>query len=69
MLDKLNLFMNVTIDSNNLGFEDPSCNPGDSVTLLAEQDCLFVMSACPMDVSACNGGEPCAAEYELIDSR
>lgn len=66
MPDPLNLFMNVIVDGNGLFFEDPNCRPGDSITLKAAQDCMVVMSACPMDVSACNGGEPCAAEYDVI---
>lgn len=66
MPDPLNLFMKVRIEGNKLLNEKPESRPGDYVVLRAEQDCLVVMSACPMDVSDCNGGEPSEALFELV---
>jgi uncharacterized protein YcgI (DUF1989 family) len=45
--------------------EDPMDKPGDFVVLRAEQDCVAVFSACPMDVHTCNGGELTSAEFEI----
>lgn len=59
--------MNVEIvDNNVLVNKDPTSRPGDYIILQAEQDCVVVMSACPMDLSSCNGGEPTSAEYSVL---
>lgn len=64
MPDPLNIFMNVeVVDNNILNNLNPISRPGDFITLKAEQDCVVIMSACPMDLSCCNGGEPTSAEY------
>lgn len=66
MPDPLNLFMNVSVNDGKLHCLDPVSRPGDYVTLRAEQECVVVMSACPMDLTACNGGDPTSAEYDVL---
>ncbi|RAH67897.1 uncharacterized protein BO66DRAFT_393372 [Aspergillus aculeatinus CBS 121060] len=66
MPDPLNLFMNVAVDKNKLTCLNPESKAGDFITLMAEQDCLVAMSACPMDVSACNEGEPTSVEFQVL---
>lgn len=65
--DPLNLFMNVIVKGNKLQNLEPQSKPGDYVVLRAEQECVVFMSACPMDVTACNGGKPTSAEFEVLD--
>lgn len=64
--DPLNLFMNVIVKGNKLENLAPQSRPGDYVVLRADQDCVVFMSACPMDVTDCNGGKPSSAEFEVI---
>ena len=64
----LNLFMNIpwTADGG-LSFDPPTSQPGDSVTLRAELDCIVAMSACPQDILPINGrtGTTTEAHYEI----
>ncbi|CEO58866.1 hypothetical protein PMG11_03563 [Penicillium brasilianum] len=66
MPDPLNLFMKVDIHGNILQCLNPESKAGDYIVLKAEQECVIIMSACPMDLSACNGGEPSSAKFEVI---
>ncbi|KAE8141247.1 hypothetical protein BDV38DRAFT_237630 [Aspergillus pseudotamarii] len=66
MPDPLNLFMKVAVNKNELTCLDPESKPGDFITLKAEQDCVVIMSACPMDLSACNGGQPTSVEFQVL---
>ncbi|KAJ5467312.1 hypothetical protein N7475_005064 [Penicillium sp. IBT 31633x] len=66
MPDPLNLFMNVAINGKELKCLNPESDEGDYITLKAEQDCVVVMSACPMDLSACNGGQPTTVEFQVL---
>lgn len=66
MPDPLNLFMNVAINGNELKCLNPKSDEGDFITLKAEQDCVVIMSACPMDLSECNGGQPTIAEFHVL---
>lgn len=56
--DPLNLFMNVPVEAlaggkgGELKLEAGTCPKGGSVLLRAEQECVVVMSACPMDLNA-----------------
>ncbi len=51
-----NLWMNIPIDGDGgVTFEPCLSKPGDYVELRAEMDCVFVMSACPMDINKING--------------
>ncbi|KAF3798143.1 hypothetical protein GCG54_00010489 [Colletotrichum gloeosporioides] len=66
MPDPLNVFMNVRIHGNSLQCLDPQGQPGEHMVLRAKQDCVIIMSACPMDVSKCNGGEPTTADFDVL---
>ncbi|MCJ1249837.1 hypothetical protein MMC30_007063 [Trapelia coarctata] len=56
--DPLNLFMNVPVQAvaggrgGELKLEAATCPKGGSVLFKAEQECVVVMSACPMDLSS-----------------
>jgi uncharacterized protein YcgI (DUF1989 family) len=57
LYDPVNLFMNVPVGADGtLTIAAPISRPGDHVTFRATMDTLCVMSACPMDLNACNGG-------------
>ena len=64
--DPLNLFMNVIVKVNKLHFSDPVSGRGNYIVFRAEQECVVIMSACPMDVSAYNGGPPTSADFEML---
>lgn len=66
MPDPLNLFMKVDINGVDLQCLNPDSKAGDFITLKAEQECVVIMSACPMDLSACNGDVPSSANFEVI---
>lgn len=66
MPDPLNLFMKVNINGTKLQCLDPDSKAGNYIVLKAEQECIVIMSACPMDLSACNGGEPSSAAFEVL---
>lgn len=66
MPDPLNLFMHVEISDGKIPVLSPTSQPGDYIVLKAEQDCVVFMSACPMDLNACNRGEPESAEFEVL---
>ena len=60
----LNLFMNIPWNrEGKLRFEGPAGDKGDSVTFKAERDVIVVMSACPQDILAINGGQPTDAHF------
>jgi uncharacterized protein YcgI (DUF1989 family) len=55
--DPVNLFMNVPVAADgSLAIEPPLSRAGDVVTFRATMDTLCALSACPMDLNACNGG-------------
>lgn len=66
MPDPLNLFMNVAVGEGRVRTVDPVTRAGDYVVLRAERECVVFMSACPMDIATCNGGEPTSAEFEVL---
>ena len=64
--DTFNAFMNVPVaPDGSLSVQRPRSRPGDVVELRAELDCLVVVSACPADLSPCNGFNPTAIGVEL----
>jgi uncharacterized protein YcgI (DUF1989 family) len=65
--DPRNSFMQVSVKDDGVPCEDPMDKPGDFVVLRAEQDCVAVFSACPMDVHTCNGGGLTSAEFEISE--
>ncbi|MCJ1386124.1 hypothetical protein MMC17_009249 [Xylographa soralifera] len=68
--DPLNLFMNVPVKAlehgkgGKLALEAPACPQGGYVVLQAEQECVVIMSACPMDLSSIYNGHE--AEFEVL---
>jgi len=59
-----NLFMNIPwTEGGDITFEAPTTKRGDYVRLKAERDCVVVMSACPQDVLAINGGKCMVAHF------
>jgi len=63
----INLFMNIPVrEGGELGWEPAPTRPGDSVTMLAEMDCVVVVSACPQDLVPINNGDPTAIAIELL---
>lgn len=70
--EPLNLFMNVPAGpmsnggKGELQVAKPVCKGGDYVVLKAEVDCIVIMSACPNDLLATNGGKPGDALYQVL---
>ncbi|MCV7283282.1 urea carboxylase-associated family protein [Mycolicibacterium flavescens] len=57
----VNVFMRIPVAPNgDLTWLPATSAPGDAVTFEVEIDCVFVVSACPMDLNAINGGRPTA---------
>ena len=51
-----NIFENVSIGkSGELSIEPPAVEPGQYITLQAEQHIILVLSSCPMDIALTNG--------------
>lgn len=61
----VNVFMNIPVDAGRLSWLPAVSRPGDSVTFEAAIDCLFVVSACPMDLNSINGERPTALALEI----
>ncbi|OBF32447.1 Urea carboxylase-related aminomethyltransferase [Mycobacterium sp. ACS1612] len=63
----VNVFMTIPIAADgDLGWLPASSRPGDTITFAAAMDCVFVLSACPQDLNAINGGQPTAMEIEIL---
>ena len=65
----LNLFMNTKFDAASvMTIDPPEAKPGDSVTFLAERDCVVAMSACPQDMVPVNGHNctPRSVQYAVL---
>jgi uncharacterized protein YcgI (DUF1989 family) len=68
----VNVFMNIPVGAGGeLSWLPATSRPGDALTLTAEMDCVVVVSACPMDLNAINGGRPTqlAVEVNHVSSR
>jgi uncharacterized protein len=63
----VNLFMNIPVDDGRLDWLPAASAPGASVTLRAAADVLVVVSACPQDVVAINGGRPSGLAIDLLE--
>ncbi|KAJ5586925.1 polysaccharide deacetylase family protein [Penicillium hispanicum] len=64
--DPLNIFMNVAIDHHGgLDIRTPTSEKGQYVRFRAKTDLIIVMSACPQDLAAVNGGMPTDCEFQL----
>ncbi|RAH68020.1 uncharacterized protein BO66DRAFT_393461 [Aspergillus aculeatinus CBS 121060] len=55
----------VHIDGADLQCLDPESKAGDFIALKPEQECVVIMSACPMDLSVCNEDEPSSAKFDV----
>jgi uncharacterized protein YcgI (DUF1989 family) len=65
----LNLWMNIPVAPDwSVEWRAPVSQPGDSVVLRAEMDCIVVMSACPQDILPINGEAraPVGLEFEVL---
>jgi uncharacterized protein len=63
----LNLFMSIPWQRDgSLSFERAPAAAGDYVTIMAVMDAVVVLSACPMDITDINGGEPKPIGYERL---
>ena len=63
----VNLFMHIPVLSDGtLGWEPAETEAGDYVQLLAERDCLIVVSACPQDLLPINRGAPGPLALDLL---
>lgn len=57
----VNVFMNIPVATDGtLRWLPAVSRPGDRITFAAAMDCIVVVSACPMDLNAINGGRPTA---------
>lgn len=62
----INIFMRIPISpQGDLSWLPAVSRPGDAITFQAARDCVFVVSACPMDVNAINGHRPTSLEIEI----
>jgi uncharacterized protein YcgI (DUF1989 family) len=63
----INVFMRIPITAQgDLTWLPAASEPGDAITFHAATDCVFVVSACPMDLNAINGHRPTALEIEVL---
>lgn len=66
--DPFNTFMNVAIDHHGgLDIREPTSEKGQYVVLRSNVDLILVMSSCPQDIEAVNGGMPTDCEYEILE--
>lgn len=66
----INVFMNIPVDpAGGLQWLPASTCAGDSITFEALMDCVFVVSACPQDLTSINHGEPTALALEIARAR
>ncbi|RAO66653.1 uncharacterized protein BHQ10_002665 [Talaromyces amestolkiae] len=66
--DPFNIFMNVAIDHHGgLDIREPTSEKGQYVILRSNVDLILVMSSCPQDIEAVNGGMPTDCEYEILE--
>jgi uncharacterized protein YcgI (DUF1989 family) len=64
-----NVWMNIPVAvDGGIEFRPTVSAPGDRVTLVAEMDCVVVMSACPQDMVPVNGAEmqPMELGFEVL---
>uniref|UniRef100_A0A093USI2 Peptidoglycan deacetylase n=1 Tax=Talaromyces marneffei PM1 TaxID=1077442 RepID=A0A093USI2_TALMA len=67
--DPFNTFMNVAIDHHGgLDIREPTSEKGQYIVLRSNADLILVMSSCPQDIEAVNGGMPTDCEYEILDT-
>jgi uncharacterized protein YcgI (DUF1989 family) len=63
----INVFMRIPVEPNGtLRWLPAASRAGDAITFMAETDCLFVVSACPMDLNAINGERPTPLAIDVL---
>lgn len=63
----VNVFMHIPVGpGGELTWLPATSRPGDAVTFEANLDCLFVVSACPMDLNPINGARPTPLDVEVL---
>lgn len=63
----INLFTNIPVaPEGSISWLPALSEPGDSVTMRAECDCIIVVSACPQDIMAINDNKPTPIGLELL---
>lgn len=65
----VNLFMNIPVSAGDLSWLPALSRAGDAVTFEAVMPCLFVVSACPMDLNSINGERPTALALEIAEPK
>jgi uncharacterized protein len=61
-----NVWMNIPVHPDwSVEWRAPVSEPGASVTLRAEMDCIVAMSACPQDMIPINGEDMTPVEVEF----
>jgi uncharacterized protein YcgI (DUF1989 family) len=65
--DPFNLFTNTAVeDERAMVIRHPVSRPGDHVDLRADMDLLVGLTACPEDITVCNGGNCTAIGVQLL---
>lgn len=65
----INVFMRIPVDQHgDLRWLAASSRAGDAITFAALMDCVFVISACPMDLNAINGQRPTPLAIDVLSS-
>ena len=63
----VNVFMRIPVGAGgDLTWLPAASRAGDAITFAAAMDCVFVVSACPQDLTAINGARPTAMEIEIL---
>jgi uncharacterized protein YcgI (DUF1989 family) len=65
--DPFNLFTKTIVaDERDLVIREPVSRAGDHVDLQAEMDCIVGLTACPEDLSDCNGRRCTAIDAQVL---
>ncbi|TQS26847.1 DUF1989 domain-containing protein [Microbispora sp. KK1-11] len=63
----VNVFMRIPVDEEGrLDWLPAVSRPGDAITFQAVMDCVLVVSACPQDLVAINGGVPTSLAIDVL---
>lgn len=63
----INVFMRIPVDEHDdLSWLPAVSGAGESITFLAEMDCVVVVSACPQDIAVINSGVPTSLAVDIL---
>jgi uncharacterized protein YcgI (DUF1989 family) len=66
--DPFDIFTDTEVtDSGDIQINTAASGPGDYIELRAEMDCIIGVSACPDDVTPCNGGKCTRIGVEILN--